>query len=142
MATWLEDTAITNAYLLSFHSDVPRAEKWTDQVAFRTEIITNCFRIGTEGRQKRKSVAISLVEDNIESEHSLVRMETQRGCVVCKEEGISRVVRRKVLGELSANILPNIKGSGCKKRSIFGCKVCIVSLCKDSDCFARYHNLE
>lgn len=86
---WVEDTAITNAYLFSFYSDVPRAEKWANQVAFRIEIITNCFRISTEGHQKRKSAVISLVEDNIKSEHSLVCTKTKRGCIICKEEGIS-----------------------------------------------------
>ncbi|KAH9211865.1 hypothetical protein DL95DRAFT_448048 [Leptodontidium sp. 2 PMI_412] len=129
LATWLEDTALTNAYKLSFHSQVPSEEKWTDQTAFRTEIITRCFAIATEGRLKRKRSVISLVEDTQEEgEHSLERMEYSKQCVVCKDEGISRVVQRKVMRELSVNIPPNMKGSGCRKESIFGCKVCMVSL--------------
>ncbi|KAH9224535.1 hypothetical protein DL95DRAFT_473064 [Leptodontidium sp. 2 PMI_412] len=75
LVTWLKDTAITNAYLLSFHSDVPREEKWTDQTAFRTAIIDMCFKIGAEGRLKRKSIEISLVEEITESERSLARMD-------------------------------------------------------------------
>ena len=42
-------------------------------------------------------------------------MEAKGGCVVCKNKGISRGVRRKVMRELSTNIPPNITGSGCRK---------------------------
>ena len=122
---------------------MPKEERWTDQTAFRTELVTRCFQIATEGCLKRKRSVISLVKDiEEEGDHSLERMESKRGCVVCKDKGISRVVRRKVMGELSTNILPNITGSGCRKMSLFGSKVCMVSLCKDSNCFARYHSLE
>jgi hypothetical protein len=144
LVTWLLDTALTNAYKLSFHSDVPSEEKWSDQTKFRTEVLVICFAFAKENRRKRKSTQISTVEEleeaSQEGEHTLQRFKNKRDCVVCLKEGVSRKVQRRVLEELSVNVPPNLKGSGCRKASIFGCKVCKVTLCKDSTCFARYHS--
>lgn len=143
LVTWLEDTALVNAYKLSFHSLVPLNERWTSQTAFRTEILEHCFTFATENRRKRKRPSIETVEDaEMSGEHYLERMDYRRECVICKNEGISRAVKRRVLGELSTNIPPNVQGSGCRKSTQFGCKVCDTPLCKDSTCFALFHSLE
>jgi hypothetical protein len=69
-------------------------------------------------------------------------MKYLKECIMYLKEGVLKVVRRKVLKELLINILLNVRGSGYRKISIFGCKVCMVSLYKDSTCFARYYNIE
>lgn len=61
LVTWIEDTALCNAYKLSFHSPVPKEDRWTDQIAFRTEIVTRYFQIAKELSRKRKRVATSSV---------------------------------------------------------------------------------
>ncbi|PVH85756.1 hypothetical protein DL98DRAFT_511305 [Cadophora sp. DSE1049] len=143
LVTWTEDTAITNAYKLSYHSEVPEGERWTDQTEFRTELVRRCFAFTRESHRKRKRSEIFVVnEAEGGGEHTLKRIEYSREYVIYLKEGVSRAVKRKILKELSTNIPPNVKGSGCKKKSIFGCKVCIVSLCKDNTCFTRYHSTE
>lgn len=145
LVDWSIDTTLVNAYKLSFHSDVPDKDKWTDQEEFRTAIFRECLRVGRESRTKRKrsaSTSMSPILGLPTKEHTLERRAYAQDCVVCKKEGVSRAVKRRVLGELSTNVLPNTTGSGCRKSSRFGCKICNIPLCKDSTCFARYHSLE
>ncbi|PVH71386.1 hypothetical protein DL98DRAFT_540089 [Cadophora sp. DSE1049] len=145
LITWVEDTALYNAYKLSFHSLVPEKEKWTDQTKFRTEIVTNCFRVTLQHNKKRKRVSTSTVTPVLDvpiRDHTIERLQRPRDCVVCKKEGLSKKVRRSVLGELSVNMPANFRGSGCRKSSIFGCKQCQVALCKESTCFTRFHSPE
>ena len=145
LVTWTEETALVNAYKLSFHSLVPKQEKWTDQTAFRTEVVENCFRIAKETGRKRKRVSTGTVVPDTTvpvEQHTIKRLKAQLDCVVCRKEGLSRAVRRKVLGELSVNMPGNFKGSGCRKGTIFSCKECNIALCKEGTCFARFYSLE
>ena len=50
------------------------------------------------------------------------------------------VKKRQVLGELSPNQVTNLVGKGCRKSTMFGCRVCDYPLCKDSTCFDRFHS--
>ena len=59
------------------------------------------------------------------SAHSLVRREGRQDCVVCKKEGtLWGIKKRRVHGELSPNQVTNLVGTGCRKSTLFGCKVC------------------
>ncbi|PVH80700.1 hypothetical protein DL98DRAFT_515342 [Cadophora sp. DSE1049] len=110
------NTAITNAYKLSYHSE------------FRTKLVRRCFAFTRESHRKRKRSKIFVVD------------EYSKECVIYLKKGVSRAIKRKILGELSTNIPPNVKRSGYKKKSIFSYKICIVSLYKNNTCFTRYHS--
>ena len=140
--TWLLDTVLVNSYLLSFHSDVNKKEKFTDQTVFRTAIMTECFKLGRETHTKRKRTAIAVLSNrDSEATHTLQRREHKQECVVCKKEGIPRQ-KRQALGEISANQQLNSVKEGCRKSTEFGCNVCDTPLCKDSTCWSRFHSIE
>ena len=86
LITWLLDTALTNAYKVSFHSQALPGGKWVDQTKFRTEVLTQCFKLARENRKKRKSTLISTVEEpkelSQEVEHILERFQVKGNCVV------------------------------------------------------------
>ena len=55
------DTVLVNSYLLSFHSNVSKKEKYTNQDDFRTILIAKCFSIGkAKGKRKRASAIAEL----------------------------------------------------------------------------------
>ena len=140
---WLLDTVLVNSYLLSFHSSVEKKEKFTDQTAFRTAIMRECFAIGQQTHTKRKRYATIPVLPNreIEAIHSIERREFKQECVVCKKEGILRQ-KRRILGEISANQKSISVKKGCRKTTSFGCDVCDVPLCKENGCLQRFHSIE
>jgi hypothetical protein len=51
---WLLNTVLVNSYLLSFHSDVPKSEKFTSQYAFRKALQQALFEKGERVTGKRK----------------------------------------------------------------------------------------
>ena len=129
----LINITVTNAYLLSLHSDVPKKEKFTDHKAFRIALYKDLFE-----HSKARST------DHIQ-EHQVVRMKP-KACAICKEDAahrnrVQRRLKRQALQEISPN-------NGCKRkdnsinRPIVGCSVCKVNLCRSKTrrlCWNRYH---
>ena len=70
LETWLLDTSLVNAYLLSFHSSVSKQEKYTDQSKFRTDVIDACFARARIVRTKRKTNPIDTPEPVLETPRS------------------------------------------------------------------------
>jgi hypothetical protein len=120
-----------NAYLLSYHSGVPKEERFTSQTSFREELIGGLFNKSERLRHKRKRTEWikSSVALGSNLQHQLEWVGKQRACQVC-----GTVQRRKILGELDENVV-----SGGRKRSVYACKACNTSLCKDGPCFSRFH---
>ena len=129
----LINITVTNAYLLSLHSDVPKKQKFTDHKAFRVALYKDLF----EHSKQRNT--------NYTQEHQVVRMK-EAVCVICKEDAVHQNrIRRRLKKQGLQEISPNI---GYKKknrhvnRPIVGCNVCKVNLCSSKtkrQCWQRYH---
>ena len=94
---------MVNTYKLSYHSSVPKAEKYTNQDAFRTALIAECFTIASRCKRKRYVIIAKLPNTIAEEPHILMRRAFKQDCVVCKKEGISRQEKkRRIFVELRA----------------------------------------
>ncbi len=137
---FLIEISVINVYKLSLHSEVSKEAKYTVHSEFRTALATGLIQ--ASGRQflKRKRTSIeSAIEHSMIrlDDHQICRRKSSGDCRGCKEIGLTVMPRkRQVLGEIT----PNLDGSKRGKRSIFGCDICDIPLCKDGPCWAAYHN--
>ncbi len=137
---FLIEISIINVYKLSLHSDVSKKAKYTVHSEFRTTLATDLIQTSERQFLKRKRMSI---EPAIErsmiclDDHQICRRKSSDDCRECKKIGLTVMSRkRQVLDEITSNL----DGSKRGKRSIFGCDICDISLCKDGSCWAAYHN--
>ena len=122
---------VVNAFLLSYYSNVPKEEKFTNQTNFREELIGGLFDKSQRliHKRRRSEWMKAAVPLNSNVPHQLEWLGKERSCQVC-----GTVKRRRILGELDNNV-----DFGGRKKSVYGCKACDVSLCKEGLCFDRFH---
>ncbi len=135
---FLIEISVINAYKLSLHSEA--SAKYTVHSEFRTALTTGLIQASERQFLKRKR---TLTESAIErsmirlDDHQICRRKSLDDCRGCKEIGLAaRPRKRQVLSEIT----PNLGNSKRGKRSIFGCDICDIPLCKDGPCWAAYHN--
>jgi len=122
------------------YEHTPFPTKYTVHSEFRTALATGLIQ--ASGRQflkrKRTSIGPAIERSMIRlDDHQICRRKSPGDCRGCKEIGLTAMPRkRQVLGEIT----PNLDGSKRGKRSIFGCDICDIPLCKDGPCWAAYHN--
>jgi len=137
---FLIEISVINAYKLSLHSEVSKEAKYTVHSEFRTALATGLIQISERRFLKRKRTSIgSAIERSMIrlDDHQICRRKSLGDCRGCKEIGrTARPRNRQVLGEIT----PNLGDSGRGKRSIFGCDICDIPLCRDGPCWAAYHN--
>jgi len=137
---FLIEISVINVYKLSLHSEISKKAKYTVHSEFRTTLTTGLIQISERRFLKRKRTSIeSAIERSMIrlDDHQICRRKSLEDCRGCKE--IGRTVRprnRQVLDEIT----PNLGDSGRGKRSIFGCDICDIPLCRDGPCWAAYHN--
>jgi len=134
LITWGIETAITNSYLLSFHSQAPKEERYTDH-KFRLDLIKHCFLIGRAGRQKKEETRCCDIWDITwypSSDSPLERRQKETDCAVCRKK-----VKRTPLASISGNK----RGCEHRKKTSFGCRECQAPLCKEGPCRKTHHNL-
>lgn len=128
LITWLLETALVNAYLLSYYSAVSEKNKFTDHRAFREAVITQCFEMGKNSRKhKKRSPTYTLEAPStiipVTAHHLVSRGRKKRGdCVVCK-----RGVKRRALSETDGNR----RGCEYRKSTTYGCEECNIPICKE-----------
>ena len=136
----LVNITVTNAYLLSLHTDVPKKHKFTNHKAFRIALYNGLF-----GHAKPAST------DHVQTqhqEHKLVRIKLS-ACIVCKAEaGHQRRkklrLKAQALQEISPNNIAKSKDNHVHRPSV-GCDFCKVNLCSSTrskmnrQCWEIYH---
>jgi hypothetical protein len=127
---------IVNSYLFSCYSPIPEKEKITNHKAFKQAIIDKYLNISKSSRKnKRKRPAYILempLNDVPVEHHKLIHKGKVSDCVICKRGG-----KRVPLAVLDGNK----RGCEKRKRSVYGCRQCDVSLYKEGTCFNRFHRL-
>lgn len=139
LITWLMDTALVNSYLLSFHSAVSKEAKYTDHRRFHQDIIDRCFDLCKAAQRKRKRARFDSEDSPVLElpldQHILEFRGKLQDCGVCKGGVIEPKRPRTVLGEISGNK----QKTKPRKRSTYGCSTCNIALCKEGQCFNKYH---
>ncbi len=137
---FLIEISVINIYKLSLHSEVSKKAKYTVHSEFRTTLATGFIQASERQFLKRKRTSI---EPAIErsmirlDDHQICRRKSLDDCRECKEIDLTVMSRkRQVLDKITSNL----DGSKRGKRSIFGCDICDIPLCKDGSCWAAYHN--
>ncbi len=137
---FLIEISVINAYKLSLHSDVSKEAKYTVHSEFRTALATGLIQTSERQflKRKRTSIGPAIERSMIRlDDHQICRRKSLGDCRGCKEIDLTVGPRkRQVLGEIT----PNLGGSKRGKRSIFGCDICDIPLCKTGPCWAAYHN--
>jgi hypothetical protein len=92
--TFLFDVVLVNTYLLSYHQDVPKSDKFTDQLGFRKALYTTLFEAG-KGAPRMRKRAISQADFTERSRPILLHQKHHRGkqgdCVSCKGDTINTI---------------------------------------------------
>jgi hypothetical protein len=72
--------------------------------------------------------------------HILVK-KNRRHCLICRQEGTRKVKRRsrRALSEKSTNERPRTHKEGRGSQTSFECSACQVPLCKEGECWTKYH---
>ena len=79
------------------------------------------------------------------TEYALVK-GTRRHCVMCREKGVRKSrrdrvrLKRKALGEISANQRLTTHASKEGSQTRFECNACRVALCKKGESWTKYHS--
>ena len=137
---WLLNTVLVNSYLLSFHSKVPKSEKFTCQYDFRKALQRALFDTGERvlGKRKRTETHTDIKEFIIPVHQHQWEHRGRRGdCVFCKGERHGDPPRKRIpLQQIASNLGRN----SCRRTSVFGCKECQVPLCRKGSCFDSYHS--
>jgi hypothetical protein len=140
---WMLNTVLVNCYLLSLHSVVPhKSLHFTDQSTFRNALIDALLAEGTAnlgeiGARKRVYSYPNPIQKRLSfSQHSRVHRKRQGNCANCAGERYGDPPRKRIaLSVVAAN-----KGRVTSRRtSVYGCKECNVALCKEGDCWKKYH---
>jgi hypothetical protein len=110
------------------------------QREFREKLISQLFELARAEAQKQKR-AVSYTKKPVVTaleQHIRVYRERDEDCRGCSLVGRVREPsrKRKALGELSTNQIAPKRA----KSSVYGCKVCDVSLCKEGPCWKAYHD--
>jgi hypothetical protein len=143
-AIWkfIYNTVLVNSYLLSSYvgGRVTGSGHQKGQREFREKLISQLFELARAKAQKHKWVVSCMKRPVVATpgQHVQVHQEREQDCCGCSLTGQLRdpSLKRKALGELSTN-------QNAPKRpraSVYGCKVCDVSLCKEGPCWKAYHD--
>ena len=143
-ALWkfIYNTILVNSYLLSSYvgGRVTGSGHEKGQREFREKLTSQLFELARAEALKQKR-AVSYTKRPVvatREQHVQVHREREQDCCGCSLTGQLREpsLKRKALGELSTN-------QNAPKRpraSVYGCKVCDVSLCKEGPCWKAYHD--
>jgi hypothetical protein len=73
-------------------------------------------------------------------EHTLVK-KSRRHCIICRQEDRRKMKKgvKKALREKYANQRPRTHKNDRGSRTSFACNVCQVALCKEGECWTKYH---
>ena len=137
----LWEMSLTNAYLLSLHSPVPKEAKFTSHKKFLEALYQGLLGL-SERRvmvRRKRSIGLSCERPTVRmEEHYHCKMEALGDCRGCKGSGeTARPKKRRVFSEISPNLGTKRRG----KRTTFGCSICNVHLCKQGNCWATWHNI-
>ena len=143
-AIWkfIYNTVLVNSYLLSSYvgGRVAGSGHEKGQREFREKLISQLFELARSKAQKQKRAVLYTKRPVVALLEKHVRVHRQRDedCRGCSLIGRVREPskKRKVLGELSTNPSPPKRA----RSSVYGCKVCDVSLCKEGPCWKAYHD--
>ncbi len=134
MYEFLIEISIINVYKLSLHSEISKKAKYTVHSEFRTTLATDFIQASERQFLKRKRTSIeSAIERSMIrlDDHQICRRKSSDDCRECKKIDLTVMFRkRQVLDEITSNL----DDSKRRKRSIFGCDICDISLCKDDSC--------
>jgi hypothetical protein len=138
---WLLRTVLVNCYLLALCSDVPepREINFRSQADFRRQLVTALIAKGREGEvcPKRRISRISQGADQVPTRlHEQVKLRRRGICVYCKGLRFKDRLKKRVA---LAQIASNQGRKSSQHVSIYGCKQCDVSLCRDRGCFDSFH---
>jgi hypothetical protein len=138
---WLLRTVLINCYLLALYSDVPepREISFRSQTDFRMQLVTALVAKGRE-REVCPKRRISRIGQGVgqvpRRSHELVKLRRTGICVYCKGLRFGDRPKKRVA---LAQIASNEGRESSHHVSIYGCKQCDVSLCKDRGCFDVFH---
>ena len=139
--------AVTNGYLLSRYSRVPKDNKYESQTLFKKRLAEELMRASNRVPPKRMQQALDKRKLGTISDHHWQRMK-QRQCGYCSRvngnilrEGPANK-RARVLQERSPNLNVGIASSEkAIKRPLWGCVECDINLCKrGNDCWKQWHH--
>jgi hypothetical protein len=142
-ALWhfLLDTTVSNCYKLSPPNKATSAHhRWIEQLS--NGLLIRAERSAATQPPPPPSNRIPLsdrVRKAVTGEHYKERLERAHYCVACSAEDnltTKKADKRKVFGNLSHNSRRKVSGTGIEKRreryprSIWGCGLCRVALCR------------
>ena len=144
---FLLDTTITNAYKIAHCTpERPNGEPWEhlSHKRFRTRLASQLFshsqRIG-KPFQRREALS-KYVYAAKESDHGhIVNMRNKsRYCVVCThtKRHSGNKPARKPLGDLSTNSIRVSQRRDRPPRSIYGCALCNIHICRNQRCWREH----
>ena len=149
---FLLDTTITNSYKIINITEKRSYAKLKQNSAhkvFRNDFITDLFEHSeriTESRDSRPDINISLVEIVYKAlvwEHETIQKldNKDKYCMMCSQTQCKQIRTRRVtksLQKLSRNSLIRNQRRRRDSRTVYGCRLCDISLCNNERCFNEH----
>jgi hypothetical protein len=119
---FLVDIALINSFKLSGFN------KKKGQIPFRRALVLGLLEIGGERPRKRKRASSNLErQHHYQVTHTFGRLKSPKVCIICQDH-LEPTPKRRVLGVIDGN---SGRNQATKKRSMYGCIICNIGVCKE-----------